>query len=351
MLLSPGEVIADKYRVEHALGSGGMGMVVCARHLELDDLVAIKAMHPRAAADPALSQRFLREARTAVKLKGMHVARIMDVGRLPDGAPYIVMEKLAGEDLRKVLTSRGRLPVEEAAGLLLQACDAIAEAHAAGIVHRDLKPANFFLAAQSGGDPILKVLDFGISKSRSSGGAASAPEPDLTNSHAMLGTVRYMSPEQMRSSRDVDHRTDIWSLGITLYELLAGRTPFTGITAHEISAQVLRDVPPRCKELVPTLPEALDAVVMRCLEKEPGDRFSTVGELAEGLAPSHPRAHAWDWSVSGTCAQTCPCACGLGARRLRRGRQPRRRGLVHHTSDRIGGEPGAPPGERPRTDR
>src|SRR4051794_37656982 len=197
-----GELLAGKYRVDKVLGVGGMGVVVAAHHIQLDDRVAIKFLLPETLGNGDAVMRFAREARAAVKIKSEHVARVTDVGTLENGAPYMVMEYLEGGDLAAWLQDRGRLPVELAVDLLLQACEAIAEAHAIGIVHRDLKPANLFVARLPGGVQSVKVLDFGISKM--TGFSASGGESSATKTSALLGSPLYMSPEQMRSSKDVD---------------------------------------------------------------------------------------------------------------------------------------------------
>jgi serine/threonine-protein kinase len=208
-----GRVLLGKYRIEHVLGHGGMGMVLGARHLELGELFALKLLLPHALADEDLKHRFAREARAAARLKGEHAARVHDIGRLEDGAPYMVMEYLEGTDLRALLRARGPLPAAEAVDYMLQACHAIREAHALGIVHRDLKPANLFLARRPDGSACMKVLDFGISKELGSVAG------DLTKTGELLGSPLYMSPEQMVRRRDVDGRSDVWALGVVLYEL------------------------------------------------------------------------------------------------------------------------------------
>jgi serine/threonine-protein kinase len=277
-----GETVAEKYRVERVLGVGGMGMVLAVTHVDLEEIRAIKVM--LGGRDSHAVARFLREARAAVRLKSEHVARIHDVGRLENGAPYIVMEHLEGCDLRELVKQRGPLPIETAVLFVLQACDAIAEAHAAGIVHRDLKPANLFLTARQNGAPHVKVLDFGISKlPPSSPGAA-----ELTGTADIMGSPIYMSPEQMRSLRDVDARADIWALGVILYELLTGRRPFEGETIPEVFAMVLERSPTPPSAWRPDLPPELEAIILRCLAKDRDRRTPTVAELVEELTPFAP---------------------------------------------------------------
>ena len=273
-----GTVIGGKYRVESVLGQGGAGIVVAAVHRELRQHVAIKLLHNDA--DAEHKERFLREARAAVRLHGEHVARVTDVGRLPRGAPYLVMEMLHGEDLGK-LVERGRLPVAQAVDFVLQACEGLAEAHAHGIVHRDVKPRNLFLARRPNGQSVVKILDFGIAKAQTvTPGAAK-----LTLTATVMGTPHYMSPEQARDSREVDARADVWSLGVCLYELLAGMVPFDGPSVAEIFARILTASPMPLTELRSDLPEELWNVVERSLAKDPGDRPHDVAELAAALEP------------------------------------------------------------------
>jgi eukaryotic-like serine/threonine-protein kinase len=276
-----GEILAGKYRIEQVLGEGGMGVVVAASDLQLERPVAIKFLLPEFAQNAQAAERFLREARASVKIQSEHVARVIDVGALPNGAPYMVMEYLQGLDLSALVAERGPLPVVDAVSFVLQACEAIAEAHANGIIHRDLKPANLFLANQPDGTTKIKVLDFGISKN-TLGGSNTASHA-LTRTTTMMGSPLYMSPEQMKSSRTVDSRTDIWALGVILYELLAGSAPFNGDTIPELSAKILLEAPASLCLSRPEIPAALEKVVQRALAKDREDRFRTVGELAMAL--------------------------------------------------------------------
>jgi serine/threonine protein kinase len=275
----PGDLVASKYRVDRTLGSGGMGVVLEATHLELEQRVAIKLLLPHVAQSQESVGRFLREARSAAKIKSDHVVRVLDVARLESGSPYIVMEFLEGQDLAELVADKGPLPVPLAVDYLLQACEAIAEAHALGIVHRDLKPANLFLVDRPGATPLIKVLDFGISKeaSRPIGQKSDA----ITTTTAILGTPSYMSPEQMRSTRDVDGRADIWSLGAILFALLKGEPPYQGESTADVCAKIMRDPPP---PLSPTdAPPGVAYAVARCLEKAPDKRFESVAMLAAAL--------------------------------------------------------------------
>jgi serine/threonine-protein kinase len=281
----PGDVLAGKFRIERVLGRGGMGVVVQAMHLQLDQRVALKFLLPDALIHSETLARFSREARAAAKIKSEHVARVIDVGTLDTGSPYIVMEYLEGEDLCMHLRRSGPLSTSQATGFVLQACEALAEAHAAGIVHRDLKPANLFLARYPDGTPCVKILDFGISKISS---GAAGRDFDMTRTTAIMGSPYYMSPEQMKSTRSVDARADIWALGVILYELVSQRYPFDAETMPQLCAMVLQDAPARLGSFAQTGSPSFEAVVLRCLEKDPARRFQSIAELADALSPFAP---------------------------------------------------------------
>ncbi len=286
-----GDLVAGKYRIGRVLGVGGMGVVVAAQHEQLEQPVAIKFVRDDALDNDDAVERFLREARSAARLRSEHVARVLDVGRLESGAPYMVMEFLEGSDLSKALTRDGPMAVDTAAGLMLQVCEAVAEAHSAGIVHRDLKPENLFLTKTVGGTPKVKVLDFGVSKSMRLGDDS---KRKLTGTRAMLGSPLYMAPEQMRSSRDVDARTDVWSLGVVLFELLTGRSPFEAETMPELCLKIVNEPPTPLVSLRPVIPPGLAAVVDRCLEKDRTRRYANAAELALALEPfAPPRSSAF----------------------------------------------------------
>ncbi len=278
-----GEILAGKYRIERVLGMGGMGVVVEALHVELDQRVALKFMLPAAAANQAAVERFAREARASAKLRSDNIVHVTDVGTLESGAPFMVMEYLEGEDLGQMLKAGGPFSVGDAIDYVLQGCAGLAEAHAAGIIHRDLKPANLFLARREDTASVVKIVDFGISKVRVDGVAQK-----LTSTSDLMGSPLYMSPEQLASSRDVDARTDIWSLGIILYELLAGAPPFDGDTLPQVCAAVLVAHPPPILEKRPDLPDGLVAIVAKCLEKRADDRYADVRALADALAEFAP---------------------------------------------------------------
>jgi serine/threonine-protein kinase len=245
--------------------------------------VALKFLRPEIAHEPHIVQRFLREAHAAARLRSEHVARVMDADSTEGGSAYLVMELLEGRDFAALLSEQGALPIPTAVDYVMQACDAVAEAHALGIVHRDIKSANLFLTHRADGTPLVKVLDFGLSKAERSPSQAT-----LTKDDHVMGSPHFMSPEQMRSSREADARSDIWSLGVVLYTLLAGRVPFEGVFLTEVCAAVLSGSPPALATLRPEVPSELAAVVDRCLRLEPEDRFQTVAELVTALAPFRP---------------------------------------------------------------
>ena len=281
-----GEVLAGKYRVDRVLGVGGMGIVVAAQHLELDDRVAIKFLLPETLGNAEAVARFAREARAAVKIKSEHVARVSDVGKLENGAPYMVMEYLQGSDLSGWLSEKGALPIEQAVEFTLQASEALAEAHSLGIVHRDLKPANLFVIRRPDGGLSIKVLDFGISKMSSIGGGSG--DGSMTKTSAIMGSPIYMSPEQIQSSKDVDSRGDIWALGVILFELITGHAPFGGEHMAELIYRIISTPPPPLGSYRTGVPPELERVIFRCLEKDRGQRFASIAELARALLPFAP---------------------------------------------------------------
>ncbi|EYF05608.1 serine/threonine-protein kinase [Chondromyces apiculatus] len=284
--IEPGTLLIGKYRVERVIGRGGMGVVVEARHLALDERVAVKFLLPDHALNAESSARFLREARASVRIKSEHVARVSDVGTLENGAPYMVMEFLVGQDLAQVLHERGPLHGEEAVDYVIQGCEAIAEAHGHGIVHRDLKPSNLFLTSRNDGTPLVKVLDFGISK------LLHERVDNLTRTTAAMGSALYMSPEQMQQTRSVDHRTDIYALGVALFELCAGRPPYYAETLPQLCAEVLTGIPTPLRDLRPDLPEAFAVVLAKAYARDREHRYATVAEMAMALAPfAAPQTH------------------------------------------------------------
>ncbi len=279
--VAPGDVIDGKYRVERVLGEGGMGIVVAALHVQLRELVAIKFLQSANDPDGSSQRRFAREARASARLKNEHVVRVLDFGVFEGGVPAIVMELLDGQDLSQVLAREGPLPIDRAVEYVLQAGEAIAEAHCRGIVHRDLKPSNMFLSRATDGSTVVKVLDFGISKVLRGDDESLAMQP-ITKSNAIVGSPLYMSPEQL-SGVPVDARTDIWGMGVILYEILTGQVPFQAKSAALLFTAILSREPQPARELRADLPEPLERVIHRCLHKDPDARFQTVQQLAEAL--------------------------------------------------------------------
>ena len=286
--LGPGTIVADKYRLERVLGRGGMGMVIEAKHVQLGTSFALKFLHRSILGTETVPERFLREARATAALRSEHVCRVFDVGEF-EGAPFLVMELLEGTDLEKVLRREKRIPPQLACNYIIQACAGVSEAHAAQIVHRDLKPGNLFLVNRADGGSIVKVLDFGIAK------APQEAELGLTGTNAILGSPAYMSLEQLRSSRLVDTRSDIWSLGVILFELIAGQRPFDGAGVADLALRIAMEPNPRLPEdlaaggLTSTelarVRGSLEEIIARCLTRDPADRYQSVAELSLALAP------------------------------------------------------------------
>ena len=268
-----GQILADKYRVDYQLGIGGMGVVLAATHMHLGTQIALKVLHKEMARG-TIVERFLREARASAQLRSENVCRVSDVGVLADGVPFIVMEMLVGQDLQTVLRTNGPMPVHVAADYILQACVGVAEAHVAGIIHRDLKPGNLMWTQRPDGTTLIKVLDFGVAK------APEGVDFSLTQTSNIIGSPGYMSPEQLKSSKDVDVRSDIWSLGIVLYELVSGKPPWNGESITELALRVAMDPMPPLVGVGP-----FETVIATCLEKDPAKRYQDLGEVAAALAP------------------------------------------------------------------
>ncbi len=282
-----GQVLDGKFRVERIIGEGAMGLVVEAYHLDLDERVALKFLRREARERPDIVTRFAREARAAAKIASDHVARVYDVGGTNGPSPFIVMEFLEGMDLDAVLAKDGPLKIPDAVELVIQACEGLTAAHSIGVIHRDMKPANLFRTERAGACEV-KIVDFGISKASVTG---TFEDIDLASAQTtqIMGSPHYMSPEQIRSTKDVDARADIWSLGVVLYELLTGQTPFTATEVTGIIAQVLHDAPRSVRSLRPEIPPELEAVIDRCLQKDPARRFDSAAELAVALLPFAPK--------------------------------------------------------------
>ncbi len=279
-VVKPGEILDGKYLIEAQLGAGGMGMVVAGRNVASQQTVAIKLLFPAALANPEAVARFSREAKAAARIRSEHAVKMFDIGHTPNGAPYLVMERLEGADLSGVLGQRGPLPIELAADYLLQACEALAEAHVLGIVHRDLKSANLFLTRRPDGTPCVKVLDFGISKMLELDGGDGGTV--LTATQTMMGSPAYMSPEQLVSAKRVDARSDIWGLGVIFYELISGALPFDGASMMQLFTSIARGEP---APLPPSVPREVAAVIFQCLQKSPADRLQDVAAFADAIAP------------------------------------------------------------------
>jgi serine/threonine protein kinase len=285
--LQAGQLIAERYLVGEPLGGGGMGVVWGGTHVLLGTPVAIKVIHSELKGDSEVVHRFINEARAAAALKGEHIARVFDVGALDSGEPYLVMEQLEGVALDQYLAGHGQLSRTAAVDIVLQVCEGLAEAHAAGLIHRDIKPANLFLARRPDDQLSVKILDFGIAK------RVDTPSPALTDPGKSVGSPWYMSPEQMLTPSSVDARADVWSLGVLLFELLTARLPFEGESVPQVCANVLAAAAPPPSLYRAEVGAELDAIVLRCLEKEPARRFESVKELAQALLPfATPALHA-----------------------------------------------------------
>jgi eukaryotic-like serine/threonine-protein kinase len=275
-----GDVIAGKYRIERIAGEGGMGVVYAAEHLMLRKRVAVKVLLPEAATSDAVVERFTREAQAAARIQSDHVARVMDAGSLASGAPFLVMEYLEGCDLEELIELQGTLPPSEVVDIMLQSLEALAHSHAVGIVHRDLKPANLFLACRPDGGSVIKMLDFGISKS-----VQSRPGDKVLTGQAVLGSPVYMSPEQLRNAKELDGRADLWSLGVVAYELLTGKPPFDGDGVGEIFAAILENDADPVRLKNPAVPVALSEAIQKCLCRKVEDRWADSAQLARPIAP------------------------------------------------------------------
>ncbi len=275
-----GSILAGKYRIDDVLGAGGMGYVFAATHVLLNERVAIKVLHPTLFREDGIRSRFLQEARAAAKIRGEHIVRVRDTDILEDGTPYLVMEYLEGHDLEQLVSERGPMPFKLAVECVLQVCQALAEAHFVGIVHRDIKPANIFLTERPDGSPLIKVLDFGISKIISDADGS----VNLTKTAEIRGSPLFMSPEQMRRPKEVDGRSDVWSLGVTLFYLVSGSFPFYSENTLDLCLMVLQEKPVPLRAKRADAAPGLERVIGRCLQKNVSDRYANVAEFAAALA-------------------------------------------------------------------
>ena len=280
-----GSVIAGKYRVEGLLAAGGMGAVFRAHHEILDKPVAIKLIRPELASRRDIAQRFLREARAAAKIQSDYVARVTDVDLLEEKTPYMVMEFLEGDDLATVMDAQAKLPIAQAVDYALEALLGLEAAHAKGVVHRDLKPSNLFIERREGSARRVKLLDFGISKVMEGEGDDGLKAGATTGAGQLLGTPRYMSPEQVASSKNVDLRTDLWAVGMILYEMVSGSYPFEGWSSGTILAKILTAPIAPLAEMRPEVPAELSAVVAKSLAKERDERYLSAGAMIGALGP------------------------------------------------------------------
>ncbi len=279
-MLPSGTTLGEKYRLDRVIGAGGMGVVFAATHVQLRSPVAVKVLRREQSDDPRAASRLVHEAQTIASLRSEHVARVFDVGE-HDGAPFLVMELLDGRTVQDVVRDEGSLACARAIDIAIQACHALGDAHSRGIVHRDVKPSNLFLTAGNSSE-LLKIIDFGIAKAHRFGGDVASLE---TRTGTLLGSPSFMSPEQIRSSAVVDARSDIWSLGIVLYFVLTGQRPFDATSLLDLMTLVVHERHPALRAIRHDVPEAIEKVVDRCLEKDPERRFSSTAELARALAP------------------------------------------------------------------
>ena len=277
----PGTLVADRYLLGESLGRGGMGAVFAAIDRRTSEKVAIKFVTVTGPTRAEVTKRFLREADILLRVRSENVSRIIDVGNLDDGAPFIVMDHLEGEDFASLL-ERGPRPVIEAVDLVIEACAGVAAVHAVGIVHRDVKPANLFIARVADGRHVIKLLDFGIAKLPADGAVS---DVKLTRDFGVLGSVHYMAPEQMLGEPDVGSRADVWSLGVILYELLAGRVPFDGQTLTEVCTRVFTQLAVPLEAIRKDMPPLLSRVVSACLQRDVEQRCPSATRLAGMLAP------------------------------------------------------------------
>ena len=277
-VIAQGDIVAERYQVDQVIGAGGMGIVYKARHLSLGTWVALKVIRPDIAQNSSLWRRFAREARALAALHNKHVVRVHDAGTLPSGLRYLVMELLHGTDLRRLLSEGGAMRATEAVDHVLQVCSALGDAHRLHIIHRDIKPENIFLARFRACEPTIKLLDFGVARFLDDTGQLTVPGRGV-------GSPRYLSPEQLSNPAAVDQRSDIWAVGLLLYELLLGRSPFYGLNTAQICLAICQGPIPALEAARAQLPPGLHAVIARCLMVDPKLRYQSADELAADLEP------------------------------------------------------------------
>jgi len=282
--ISEGDLIASRYMLGGVIGEGGTGIIVSATDTKDNKPVAIKFIR-RALETNELRTRFEREARAIAKIASEHVVGLLDVGTLDDGAAFMVMEHLEGRDLSRILKEDGPMAIDRAVECMVQVCHALAKAHSAGIVHRDLKPANIFLEDKNDEKIHVKIFDFGISKILDKKLLDDGKTPEMTNAFTMLGSPRYMAPEQVRNSKDVDARADLWSVGAVLFHLITGSYAFAAKNNVEASIMVLTQDAQKLCALQPTAPAGLEEVIRRCLTRDVAARYQTAFELEVALKP------------------------------------------------------------------
>ncbi len=290
-MLSPdrtGMVLQDRYRIVRKLGEGGMGEVYEVHHEQIGKRLAIKCLHPQFTRDPKAVERFTREAHTATKARNEHIVEVFDIGLLPDGCPYILMEYLEGRELADVIEQEGPLPIGRVVRIIEQVCEALTAVHAEDVVHRDLKPQNILLIRRKGNPDFVKVLDFGVSKVRQS---ADPLQGNLTRTGALIGTPHYMAPEQSKGLRNTDHRADIYALGVIMYLALIGRVPFDGETLPDLIMNIMTSSPVPPIDLRADIPREFNDIVLKAFHKDPNQRFSSAEELAQALAPFRTLDH------------------------------------------------------------
>lgn len=281
-------VLQDKYRIVRKLGEGGMGEVYEVHNELIGKRLAIKCLHPQFTRDTKAVGRFMREAQTAIKVRNEHIIEVFDVGVLPDGCPFILMEYLEGRELADVIELEGPLSVGRVVRIVQQVCDALTAVHAEHIVHRDLKPQNILLLTRKSNPDFVKVLDFGVSKVRES---ADDVLDSLTRTGALIGTPHYMAPEQSKGHKNTDHRADIYALGVIMYLALVGRVPFDGETLPDLIMNIMMQTPVPPMEIRTDIPAAFNDIVLKAFHKNPDERFTSAQELSHALDPFRDLDH------------------------------------------------------------